>query len=54
MLAHFQPFSAKQPISLINGSLHDTFESSEFTSWSIEVMKNWDAIHKCEDERDAE
>jgi hypothetical protein len=54
MLAHFLPFSAKKPNSLIDGSLQATFDTSDFTPWSLEVMKNWDAIHECEDERDAE
>jgi len=54
MLAHFIPFSAKDPLDLQHQALATYFETAPFSDRSRSVMKNWDAIHECEDERDRE
>jgi len=51
-LAHFKPFSSSN--ALINGSdWKREYESYEFPVSHIQIMKNWNAIHECEDEHDA-
>ena len=55
LLAHFRPFSTSNPILCDQThSIQTTFEHTTFTERSMHVMKNWDAVHECEDERDAE
>ena len=54
MLAHFIPFSASDALDLQHQTLATYFEAAPFSDRSRLVMKNWDAIHECEDERDSE
>ena len=54
MLAHFVPFSASNPLNLQHQTLAAYFESVPFSDRSCFVMKNWDAVHECEDERNSE
>ena len=54
MLAHFVPFSDVAPLQLIGNDIVRTFDKTEFSGRSKDVIKNWDAIHECEDEREAE
>jgi hypothetical protein len=55
MLAHFKPFSIDCPL-IAHGtdSWEYAFHSFTFNDRSTEIMKNWEAIHECQDERDAE
>lgn len=53
-LAHFKPFSSQRPILLPTLSFKATFDSFIFTSQSRAILDNWEAIHECEDERDAD
>ena len=52
-LAHFKPFSLNK--RLVNGcNWKEEYESYKFQEAHIQIMKNWNAIHECEDERDAD
>jgi hypothetical protein len=52
-LAHFKPFSLNN--RLINGcDWKAEYESYKFQMAHTQIMKNWNAIHECEDERDAD
>lgn len=67
MLSHFIPFSVRSPLNLENG-IWKCYEDAMtgggsnipqnpmhmFSSRAKEIMKNWDEIHECEDERDAD
>ena len=54
VLAHFKPFSISQPLIPSGKSCDDVFRTHSFSDQSLKVIKNWNAIHECEDERDAE
>jgi hypothetical protein len=54
VLAHLKPFSITQPLITNTKSPKETFESTLFSDQSLQIMKNWEAVHECEDERDAE
>ncbi len=54
ILAHFHPFSATNPINFSDLSIKDVFSNTVFDSESKRIMKNWNAIHECEDEREKE
>jgi len=54
MLAHFVPFSHRNPLTLHNSSIVDTFARVALSKRSQDVMHNWEALHECEDEREAE
>ena len=54
MLAHFLPFSARNPVKLLGTSAIEFFHSADFSARSRNVIKNWAAIHECEDQRDSE
>jgi hypothetical protein len=54
VLAHLKPFSPNNPLILPTETVDQVFETFQFTSRSKEIIKNWDAIHECEDARDAE
>jgi Helitron helicase-like domain at N-terminus/PIF1-like helicase len=54
MLAHFKPFSASNPLISPFRSYKEVCESFEFSEFSKRIMKNWEDVHECEDERDAE
>ena len=54
-LAHFKPFSASIPILRPGDDLIAVFNSYEsFSDHANKVLQNWEAIHECEDEHDAE
>ena len=54
MLAHFRPFSHLKTLGDKGVCLNKLFSDTTFLDQSLSVMKNWNAIHECEDERDAE
>jgi hypothetical protein len=54
MLAHFHPFSVTNPIRVGGKSPMQFLDSVDLSSHSMNVMKNWESIHECEDQRDAE
>jgi len=53
MLAHFAPYSATCPLPCSLSSLQSFFNSYLFTDQACSIMKNWEAIHECEDECEA-
>jgi len=53
-LAHFKPFSISMDLFGINKDPITCHIQFDFCSRSHEVMKNWEAVHECEDERDAD
>jgi hypothetical protein len=54
VLAHFKPFSITQPLIPSGDSCDNIFRTYSFSDRSFKVIKNWNATHECEDERDAE
>ncbi|KAG9310750.1 hypothetical protein JVU11DRAFT_9357 [Chiua virens] len=54
MLAHFKPFSCDTPLFAENDIPEEMLEAFKFSDASLIVMKNWEAVHECEDERDAD
>jgi len=54
MLAHFKPFSSEFPLIEKNKTVQSTFNDFSFSEKSRLVMKNWEAIYACKDERDAD
>ena len=54
MLAHFKPFSSDFPLIEKNKTVQSTFNDFSFSEKSKLIMKNWEAIYECEDERDAD
>lgn len=53
-LAHFKPFSPTVPLLETNGMpVESQLKNYQFSSKAEQVLVNWDAIHECEDERDA-
>lgn len=54
VLIHFKPFSATNPLLIDGMTCREAFDSYEFASGALRIMKNWEAIHECEDERDAD
>ena len=54
MLAHFKPFSSEFPLIERNKTVQSTFNDFSFSEKSRLIMKNWEAIYECEDERDAD
>lgn len=53
-LAHHKPFSIRSPLIGPGSSPEGTFESTDFAETAVTVMKNWESLHECEDERDRE
>jgi len=53
-LAHFIPFDIDNLLLRAGQTATDTFESSEFSPKHLQILDNWEAIHECQDERDAE
>ena len=53
-LAHFKPFSATDPVFQPKDDLMTIFNTYSFSEHANKVLQNWDAIHECEDECDAE
>jgi hypothetical protein len=54
VLAHFKPFSHSAPLLANNESLEDAFKSFAFSHQSLFQMNNWESVHECQDECDAE
>jgi hypothetical protein len=54
MLAHFKPFSLSNPLIEPGVSFSTLFKSYQFAALARRIMKNWEDIHECEDERDAD
>jgi gas vesicle protein len=54
MLAHFKPFSKESPLWNKEIGVNETFKHFHFSTTAQQIMHNWEAIHECEDERDAE
>ena len=54
VLAHFKPFSITVHLLNENETWAHAYSNHQFQSHHDFIMKNWDAIHECEDERDAE
>ena len=54
MLAHFKPFSNESPLWDKDIGVNKAFEQFHFSTAAQEIMHNWEAIHECEDEQDAE
>jgi hypothetical protein len=53
-LAHFKPFGVSQPLISAGDTCENVFTTYPFSAFSLKVIKNWHAIHECEDERDGE
>ena len=53
-LAHFKPFSNAIPIVEPGMTLDQAYKNFEFSPRSRFVMNNWETVHECQDERDAE
>ncbi|KAG2739415.1 hypothetical protein P692DRAFT_20695710, partial [Suillus brevipes Sb2] len=51
---HFKPFSVSIDLLGINEDPIASHEHFPFCPRSREVMSNWEAVHECEDERDAD
>jgi hypothetical protein len=53
-LAHFKPFSAASPLLSEDEDAIEVFRTYVFSPCSRTIMSNWEAVHECEDERDAD
>ena len=53
-LAHFKPFGVSNSLLSGGDTFESVFENYQFTSRSLEIMRNWEAIFECEDARDAD
>ena len=53
-LIHFIPFDIENPLLRPGQTATDVFNSSEFSPGHLQILDNWEAIHECQDERDAE
>ena len=53
-LAHFIPFDIDDPLLKPGQTVDDVFEDARFTDRHLQILNNWEAIHECQDERDAE
>jgi hypothetical protein len=53
-LAHFKPFDASTSLIGVNEDVVDIYKKYAFSDQSRRVMVNWEVIHECEDERDAD
>jgi Helitron helicase-like domain at N-terminus/AAA domain len=54
MIAHFKPFSISNPLIINDETYTDAFQRHSFSPMAVTVMRNWEDIHECEDERDAD
>ncbi|KAK0496950.1 hypothetical protein EDD18DRAFT_1352805 [Armillaria luteobubalina] len=54
MLGHFKLFHEYIPLIELDSTILDTFSSYQFSILVQNCMKNWEALHECKDERDAE
>ena len=53
-LAHFKPFNIICPLIENESNIQNTYDSFSFSERSLQIMKNWEATHECEDKRDEE
>ena len=53
-LAHFIPFDIDNPLLKPGQTVDDVFWSAHFADRHRQILSNWEAIHECQDERDAE
>lgn len=53
-LSHFKPFSCSHPLIMLGQTLLETYGGQKFDEFATRVMNSWEAVHECEDERDAE
>jgi hypothetical protein len=53
-LSHFKPFSRTNPLILNGQTLQLVFQNYKISKDSKQILKNWNAIHECEDACDAE
>ncbi|KAG2750132.1 hypothetical protein P692DRAFT_20734343, partial [Suillus brevipes Sb2] len=53
-LAHFKPFGLEAPLLRRGEDIVDAYEKYTFSPRAREIMVNWEAVHECEDERDAD
>jgi hypothetical protein len=53
-LAHFVPFDIDHPLLHPGQTATEVFNSNEISSRHLQILDNWEAIHECQDERDAE
>ena len=53
-LAHFVPFDINNPLLRHGQTTDDVFEHAQLTERHQQILNNWEAIHKCQDECDAE
>ena len=54
MLAHFKPFDVDSPLWNAKIGIENTYKQFKFSNRALEIMRNWDAIHECEDQCDAD
>ncbi|SJL17395.1 uncharacterized protein ARMOST_20945 [Armillaria ostoyae] len=54
MLGHFKPFHSDIPLVDVGLDIAETFREYIFSVLGQRCMKNWEAMHECEDERDVE
>jgi hypothetical protein len=53
-LAHFKAFDVSTELLGVDEDLIESYARFAFCSRSLRVMKNWEAVYECEDERDAD
>lgn len=53
-LSHFCPFSHSNPLIPAGKSITDIMKNYKFSDDSLDSLNNFEAIHECEDQRDAE
>ena len=53
-LAHFVPFDIDNLLPGPGRTIDDVYENANFCDRHLEILGNWEAIHECQDERDAE
>ena len=55
-LSHFKSFDCDHPLitDFSSKKIEETYENYNFSPQSQYIMKNWDAVHECQDECDAE
>ena len=54
MLGHFKAFSSIVPLFDCNDTPAAALQTFEMPSFAQTIMRNWEDVHECEDERDAE
>ena len=53
-LGHFTPFSIDSPLLRPGQMATEVFNSTESSPRHLQILDNWEEIHECQDERDAE